>query len=360
MEFLKRKFPLIFNKKIGFLSKKNSTFLLLVLTLIIILSPSSVELKWIALSLSMFSTMTNDSIQTIGTFLSANSKTKWWKMWIYIGSLFIITMLVAWFGFNHELDFRRLHDIPYDPQVNLMHFAAPILLIILTCNKIPVSTTFLILSVFSTQDVLGFILIKTLYSYILAFVSSFILWSFLQKYFAKIFKDKDKNEIEIKGWLIFQWFSSGVLWVSWLSQNTSNMVVYIPREISIYSLILFIGLGIAMIGFNIYNRGGPIQEIVDEKTDIANIYSTSIINLSYAAIILTMTYTSTIPIATTWTFIGVLGGRELSIARYKESQALNFRDRYKSTIRNILKDLTLAGSGIVISLLFYVIVILYN
>ncbi|MDD2840260.1 MAG: hypothetical protein PHY80_04020 [Rickettsiales bacterium] len=327
--------------------------MLLVLILIIIISPVHEGLKWLGLSLAMFSTMTNDSIQTLGTFLSSNSKVKWWKMWIYIGLLFAITMLIGWFVFNHKLDFLRLNDIPYNPNIGIMHFAAPILLIILTCNKIPVSTTFLILSVFSTQDVLGFMLVKTFFGYILAFILSFVLWSFLQKFFRKIFEDR--SEARIRKWRIFQWVSSGALWVAWLIQNSSNMVVYIPRKISIYELILIIVLGFIMIGFTIYNRGGPIQEIVDEKTDISNIHSTSMINLSFAIVILLMTYIGTIPVATTWMFIGILAGRELSIAKYETSQNSNLKDRFKIAEKAILKDLVLAGIGITISLIFYMI-----
>lgn len=351
MEFFKKIHSLVFGKKISFLSKKNSTFLLLVLALIIILSPMDVRLKWLGLALSMFSTMTNDSIQTLGTFLSSNSKVKWWKMWLYIGSLFTITMLIGWFGFNHELDFERLYDIPYNSHINIMHFIAPILLIILTCNKVPVSTTFLILSVFSTQDVLGFMLVKTFAGYILSFIFSFALWTFFHKFFKKIFEDK--SESRMRKWRIFQWASSGALWVAWLLQNTSNMVVYIPREITAYGLILIILLGLAMIGFTIYNRGGPIQEIVNEKTDISNIHSTSMINLNLAIMILIMTYIGTIPIATTWIFIGILGGRELSLARDGDSQLSSLKDRNKAAIKFILKDLALAGFGIAVSLIFY-------
>ena len=62
-----------------------------------------------------------------------------------------------------------------------------------------------------------------------------------------------------------QWISSGFLFCSWLTQNIPNTSVYIPRFIDLYSLILFIILGISTIGFTIYNKGGPIQNIVNEK-----------------------------------------------------------------------------------------------
>ncbi|HSQ97787.1 MAG TPA: hypothetical protein VLL98_03655 [Rickettsiales bacterium] len=353
MEFFKNIRSLIFSKKISLLSKKNSIFLLLVLTLIIIISPSNFTLQWVGLSLAMFSTMTNDSIQTLGTFLSSNSKEKWWKMWIYVGILFLITILVGWFLYNHRLDFKRLYGIQYDPSANIMHFIAPILLIILTCNKIPVSTTFLILSVFTTQDIMTFMLVKTILGYFIAFAFSFIIWYFLLKFFKKIFEDF--SDSKIKKWRIFQWISTGMLWIIWLIQNTSNIVVYIPRRINIYSLILIIMLGIVMIGFTIYNKGGPIQEIVDEKTDMSNIHYTAMINFSFAIMIALMTCIGTIPIATTWMFIGILGGRELAIAKYETNQELSLKDRYKIAEKKIFRDLVLAGLGIAISLSFYMI-----
>ena len=352
MNFIKNfLMPFIKNKKINFLSKRNILFLLIVLAIMVILSPISMKLKWIGLSLAMFSTMSNDSIQTLGTFLSSNSKVKWWKLWLYISTLFIVIILIGWLNFDRSLDFNRLHDIPYDPNFDIIHLVAPLLLITLTYNRIPASTTFLILSVFSSQNMVTFMLIKTFCGYIIAFIFSFLLWGFLYKYFDKLLVSNDVDSKKSK-WKFFQWTSTGLLWMAWLTQNTVNIVVYVPRHFSLYELILFIFVGIAMIGFIFYNKGGPIQNIVNEKKDMNNIRSTTMINLCFAFSIIFMSLSNTIPMATTWVFIGVLAGRELSMVKHDNTIGINSKGKYKEAKKVILKDLFSAGLGITISLIF--------
>lgn len=336
-----------------FLSKKNTIFLLIVLAVMTIISPYN-KFDWIGLTLAMFSTMTNDSVQTLGTFISSNSKTPWWKMWVYISTLFIATLIIAWFINYNRLDFNRLKTIPYQYEVKLITFIPPILLIILTYYKIPVSSTFLILSAFASQKAIGAVLIKTLSGYIVGFILSYILWSLLITMFKKPIL-VDESDKKLKKWRFIQWMSTGILWISWLTNNTSNVAVYVPRAFSIYSLVLFIILGITMIGFTFYNKGGPIQEIVTEKNDMANLRSTSLVNLCFAFIILILGKISTVPMATTWVFIGLLAGRELCIARLESDGTLTIQERYKKARKFIFKDLILAGLGIGVSLSFAII-----
>ena len=336
----------------NFLSKKNLAFLALIFCIVLIFSPGTYIIQWVGLYLTMFSTMSNDSIQTIGTFLSSNAKVKWWILWLYIASLFVFMVLFGWIYYDHILDFHRLSTIPYEPNFNIMHLLAPILLIFLTCNKISVSTTFLILSVFSSQNTITFMLIKTFSGYCVAFFVSFLLWFFLLKFFEKQFYTLNSKNTKI--WIVLQWISSGFLFCSWLTQNIPNTIVYIPRLINLHSLILFIILGICTIGFTIYNKGGPIQDIVDKKTDISNIKATTIINSTFAIIILLMNQINKIPVATTWIFLGVLGGREMGLIKYEKND-LPLKTKFLIAQKAILKDLIYACLGIAISLIFYMI-----
>lgn len=343
--------PIIKNRRLKFLSTPNIVFLVVILCLVIILSPEFLKLKWVGLFLAMFSTMANDSIQTLGTFLTSNSKVSWWKLWIYISILFITIILLGWFETGGYLDFGRLKDIPYDSSFRVMHFVAPILLMLLTYNKIPASTTFLILSVFSSQNMVSLMLIKTFAGYFFGFVFSFILWSVLSKYFDRVLIQRDAD-LKRTEWKFFQWASTGLLWVVWLTQNTVNIVVYVPRVFDEYELILFLILGIIMIGFIFYNKGGPIQKIVSEKRDMTNARSTTMINLCFAFVIVFMSIYNSIPMATTWVFIGVLAGRELSMAKYDNNTEIKLIDRYRNARWVILRDLLSAGFGITISLIF--------
>ena len=335
------------------ISRNNVLFLILLLLFTLMFCPSN-KLDWLGVFFTMFSTMSNDSVQTLGTFITSNSKTSWLKMWLYIAILFIITLLLAWFLNDYRLDFNKLVLIPYHNDNDFMHYVPPILLIILTYYKIPVSSTFLILSVFASQRAISIVLLKTLIGYTIGFGISYLLWRIILKFF-KILLSNEGTEKRLRIWKKLQWLSTGILWVSWLTNNTSNIVVYLPRAFSVHDLILFLILGILFIGFTFYNHGGPIQKIVSEKKDITNIRSTSIINISFAFVIILLNKVSSAPMATTWVFIGILAGREWCIAQLENDGVLTLKERYKRARKLIFKDLILAGLGIAISLTFAMI-----
>ena len=300
----------------------------------------------------MFSTIANDSVQTLGTFMTSNTKTKWWKMWIYISLIFICTIIFAWYTHYGEIDFQRLANIPYQSETTIFHILAPILLVILTYNKISVSTTFLILSVFTSQAMLGVILFKTIFGYFVGLGVNYLIWIILMRYFNKPMSDCD---LDSKLWIVLEWMSTGVVWLLWLVNNVENIAVYVPRVLSIYELFLFLALGIIVIAFIFYNKGGPIQEIVKEKTEMTNIKYSCIFNLTFATIIYFIGGIGKIPMATTWIFIGALAGRELAMAGLKSDCSLTFIERYKKARKFILSDIRLAGIGILISLIFVII-----
>jgi hypothetical protein len=330
----------------SFLNKKNIAVILFITACAIIFSRNH-SLKWALLSLALFSTMSNDSIQTLGTFLASNRETKWWRLGIYISFLFIATVVIGWYNYYHQVHFDRLNTIPYVEHTTIFHILGPIVLLSLTCYGIPISTTFLILSIFANNETIGFMLAKTFLGYVVAFGFSVFQWYFLEKYFKPVLSGDEKGN-DLTRWKILKWFATGLLWVSWLIQNTANFAVYIPRKLSIYDLLLFLTLGVITVMFIFYNRGGHMQKIVDEKQDIMNIRSATLVDLSFAFIILIFKQVNSIPMATTWVFIGLLGGREFMLAwirRDKEDK------RYKNALHIIFKDLTLATIGILISLI---------
>ena len=339
------------NRKIKFLSKNNFAFLFITISLVVVLSPMYLSLQWMCLTLAMFSTMANDSIQTLGTFLTSNAKVPWWKMWLYIGFLFVFIVILGWITSNRMIDFDRLTNIPYKNNFTIMHLMAPLILMFLTYNKIPASTTFLILSVFSSQTMITKMLIKTLFGYLIAFILSFIFWSTISRFFSKFINISTSKTKNLK-WKVLQWLSTGFLWMSWLTQNTVNIVVYIPRQLNLYSLCLFLFVGLIMIAFTFYNRGGPIQEIVSEKKDMENIKSATLINFLFGSVIILLSLINKIPMATTWVFIGILAGRELSMAKYDNDAEISIIERYRNAKAIILKDLISSILGISLSLFF--------
>ena len=94
-----------------------------------------------------------------------------------------------------------------------------------------------------------------------------------------------------------------------------------------------------------YLKGDRIQEIVTEKSDIVDVRAATIVDFIYACLLYYLKIISTIPISTTWVFIGLLGGRELAIQLRK-----NKGGTY-SSFKMILKDVLYAGIGLIVSLI---------
>ena len=41
---------------------------------------------WLGFFFAAYATVANDSIQSLGTFIESNKTTKWWVLWLFIGS----------------------------------------------------------------------------------------------------------------------------------------------------------------------------------------------------------------------------------------------------------------------------------
>lgn len=335
-------------KKIKFPPRKNFAFLLSVLVLVYIVAPPD-PFKWVGMALCMFSTIANDSIQTIGTFLSSNRGVPWWKLWLYISILFVITALCSWFMYAGRLDFGQLKSIPYTQKHTLLHFLAPATLILLTYNKIPCSSTFLLMSIFASQRTIGSMLTKTILGYIMGITTSFLLWEYLVKVYGKnLFLFEENGNF----WRNVQWASSGLLFISWLTSGISNLVIFLPRVFNVYNLVLLLMLGLTMLAFTIYNRGGPIEEIVSHKSGMDNLKITSITNILYAVILLGVIHSSKVPMSTSWVFIGILAGQEMAFIALKGGKKLTLKEKYKAASKSLIRDFVLASLGILMSLIF--------
>src|SRR5690606_17019491 len=123
----------------------------------------------------------NDSIQTIGTFLSSNADRKWWQLWLFIAGIFAITATYSWVNYGGDVSFERLTKTPAFAQAPesfaFLQLAAPLILLLLTRLRMPVSTTFLLLSAFSADSsgIIGMTK-KSLGGYFVAFLTAIIVW----------------------------------------------------------------------------------------------------------------------------------------------------------------------------------------
>jgi len=209
-----------------------------------------------------------------------------------------------------------------------------------------VSTTFLLLNAFSTETsaILG-VLYKSLSGYFLAFFLALIVWLLVSRFINKYFKGKPH-----KFWVIFQWITSGVLWSVWIQQDAANIAIFLPRSLTAWEFTAFAGYIFLGLGLLFYLRGDKIQGIVDEKTGVTDVRAATLVDFIYAILLYYKLFESTLPMSTTWLFIGLLGGRELAISITRNKP----KKRSKATIRALKmigKDMLYALIGLLISLL---------
>ena len=247
-------------------------------------------LALIGFCFAAYAIVANDVIQTLGTFLSSNAKRPWVVLWAFASTIIVGVMLYGYFGYDGDIAFDRLNSIPYpEGGVQWYHVLPPLVLLILTRFGIPVSTTFLVLTIFTltggaaTAGVLGGMLIKSLLGYLVAFVAGAVLFFLIARAFERwVFKTDVEAEhspfwalpvvaglvcllvyLLVAGptlpdlasanwiavavtvlaaivialvtnrfntWYVLQWLSTGFLWSQWLMQDLANIFVYLPRE----------------------------------------------------------------------------------------------------------------------------------
>ncbi len=125
--------------------------------------------------LAAYSIVANDAIQTLGTFLSSNSHRPWWVLWIFASVILSAVLLFSYFTNNGDVSYGRLEKFPMPANFSWFYVIPPIALVFLTRLGFPVSTTFLVLTVFRPEN-LGGMLSKSLIGYLVAF---FWDWAFI-------------------------------------------------------------------------------------------------------------------------------------------------------------------------------------
>ena len=141
--------------------------------------------------LASYAVIGNDVIQTLGTFIQSNTQQPKWKLFLFIGGILTGVLLIGWYLNSGDVTYGRLDTISRPDQMSIWYLIPPLLLLVITRFGIPVSTTFLILSIFSSNVALGNMVLKSILGYFIAFVSAFIIYQFFLYRFEKTDSIKD-------------------------------------------------------------------------------------------------------------------------------------------------------------------------
>lgn len=299
----------------------------------------------IGFCLAAYSIVGNDVPQTLGTFISSNAHRPWWILWIYTSTILTVVLLYGWWVSGvGDASYGRLETIPFPKEgMTWLYVVPPLILLFLTRFGIPVSTTFLVLTIFSPSS-LSAMLTKSMLGYAVAFVVAIIIYRFVVKSIT-IYFSKTRHHPPPRIWIAIQWVATGFLWSQWLIQDLANIFVYVPRVVPFWFMLFAITVFITLLGVVFYKRGGAIQNIIDTKTGVQDVRSATIIDFMYALILLVFKEMSNIPMSTTWVFLGLLAGREFAMAMH-----LNEVNKYR-TSRNVSKDAMKLMLGLAVSIL---------
>lgn len=301
-------------------------------------------IAYLGFIISAYAVIANDVIQTLGTFIASNIKIKWWWLWLFAIGILSVTLIFGWYTNGGDVSYGRLDNIPFPENLEWWYLLAPITLLAITRFGIPVSTTFMILSVFSSSQIIEKMILKSVYGYAISFAFAMIVYVVISKKLESNHSlDRLDKQTKKHYWLIAQWFSTGFLWSQWLIQDFANIFVFLPRKLSIENLLMSMAIIFLIMAYIFRKRGGKIQEIVNQKANTDNIRSATIIDLIYGIFLFVFGNLNSVPMSTTWVFVGILAGRELAI-----TYLLN-KKKIKYTYIIIAKDLGKVNIGLVVS-----------
>lgn len=267
---------------------------------------------WLGFILAGYAVVGNDSIQTLGTFLSSNEDRPWYILWLFAGSILTVTLVYGWYNYGGDVSYNRLAKYPVPENLSWAYLLPPLVLMVLTRTGIPVSTSFLILTFFKPKGLYDMTM-KSILGYMVAFTVAILVWQWVTKLLDKRFIHNPITPTEKRNWTILQWASTGFLWGQWLIQDFANIYVYLPRALGGIELGISLVILLSMLGYIFYARGGSIQEIVKAKTNTVDIRSATIIDFLYGLVLLFFKEFNDTPMSTTWVFLGLLAGREIAI-----------------------------------------------
>ncbi|MCM0059620.1 MAG: hypothetical protein NBV57_02075 [Algoriphagus sp.] len=320
-----------------------------------LITPYTYAAMWFGFALAAYSAIANDSIQTIGTFIVSNQKIKWYWLWIFIGLIWVATITYSWLVFDGDVTFKLLSTPGLEKAPEsfvFLQLAAPIVLLIMTRMRWPVSTTFLLLNVFTYKaGTIVSVMSKSFFGYVLAFVLAIFVWFLLERFVKNYLKGEARSY-----WMVLQWLTSGTLWAVWIMQDAANIAVFLPRQLNALEFVVYTGFVFLGLGLIFFLKGDKIQDIINEKTNVTDVRAATLVDLVYAVILFYFKMYNNVPMSTTWVFIGLLAGREFAIALGKHGKSKKRSAWLARAFFLARKDMYKALAGLVVSLILAMVI----
>jgi hypothetical protein len=291
----------------------------------------------LAFALAAVAVIGNDAVQTLGPFLSSNrDRSPRWLQGLFIGGLLVLVVLLGWWSGAGDPSWGRLDGFPAAVPLAWRDLLPPLAVLALTAWGAPVSTTVLLLAAVSPAAS-GDLVLRSWLGYGLALVVALPVFLLLTPH-------RQATTAPASWWTPLLWLATGWLWIQWLIQDLANVYVVLPRPLAAGPLALSLAALLLAVAVLLLGRGGPVQAVVEAKTDSHDPRSAVLINLVYGLILVILGRWIPRPLSTTWVFLGLLAGREL---------ALTWRCRprpWGATAQLLGRDLVKATAGLAVSL----------
>ena len=329
----------------------------------------SMVIMWLGFFLAAYSVVGNDVIQTLGTFLTSNEdRLPWYVLFLFAFTILAFALINGYI--QQDVSYGRLEKFTYPEVYKWYYLLPPLVLLWITRTGIPVSTTFMILTLFSIQDVpadfmsllssitdtdakLGGMIYKSIMGYVVALFSAIIIYLILTRLTERYFLRHPMPKSRRVYWMVAQWCTTAFLWFQWLTQDLANIYIYLRggSELSIGSFSISIVIIGGLLAYIFYQKGGAVQDVVRLKTNTADIRSATFIDLIYGIILYIFKYDyfglwgGKLPMSTTWIFIGLLAGREIGM------RVMNHGKVDNRTLNMVFSDLGKVFFGLLVSVI---------
>ncbi len=287
----------------------------------------------------------NDALQTLGTFIASNSRIHWFWLFLFAAVILVLTFTYGWVVNDGDPSYGRLANAKKYPAVEVQwyHTLPPLVLLIITRFGVPVSTSFMVLTVFASIGGLSSMLQKSLIGYGLAFACGLGVFLIASVTLEKFFR-KTEHQQHHPIWVLLQWVTTAYLWSVWLIQDFANIFVFLPRELSAMEGFTALLAIVALLAYTFSNSGGPVQRVLRSKTAVTDIRSATIIDFMFASLLFYFKELNHIPMSTTFVFLGLIAGREYGFALTQKAVS------FFQTSKSVLSDISKAYIGLVLSI----------